>query len=64
MIYFACPQCDSEVVAPHRKHAKRVRASMARMYVCRNCKHRFIVVSFIARGKLAEVMEEAIQDVH
>lgn len=64
MIYFSCPECDSEAVAPHRKNAKRIKSFVVRMYVCRNCKHRFIVISSIARGKLAEVLEEALQDVH
>jgi hypothetical protein len=61
--------CDSEAVTPHRKRARKFlvqgsRQYVARMYLCRNCKHKFIVVSFIARGKAAIAIEERLEDEH
>ena len=69
MIHFTCPQCDSEGVSPHRKRARKFlvqgsRQYVARMYVCGNCRHRFIVVSFIARGRAAAAIEERLEDEH
>lgn len=64
MIHFSCPQCDSEAVSPHRRKAKKLGGTIARAYVCRNCKHTFIVVSFIARGKAALAVEEAMENEH
>ena len=69
MIHFTCPQCDSEGVSPHRKRARKFlvqgsRQYVARMYVCSNCRHRFIVVSFIARGRAAAAIDERLEDEH
>ena len=69
MIHFTCPQGDSEGVSPHRKRARKFlvqgsRQYVARMYVCSNCRHRFIVVSFIARGRAAAAIEERLEDEH
>ena len=69
MIHFTCPQCDSEGVSPHRKRARKFlvqgsRQYVARMYVCSNCRHRFIVVSFIAKGRAAAAIEERLEDEH
>ena len=64
MIHFTCPQCDSEGVAPARKKAKRIGSLLARIHLCSNCKHKFIVVLFIARGQTAERLEERFEDDH
>jgi hypothetical protein len=69
MSQYTCPLCDSEFVSPHRKKARKFmarggRAYYARMYVCGNCKHRFIVVSFVASGKVAAQVEERLEDEH
>jgi transposase-like protein len=57
--YLRCPSCDSEAIVPHRKKGRMVTASLhCRMYDCKNCKHRFIVVTYVAKGRVAEKLEE------
>lgn len=64
-MYISCPICDSESVSPGRKKSRQVGANMfARIYVCGNCKHKFIVITAIARGALAAKIEEMLDEVH
>jgi len=69
MSSYTCPSCDSEFVSPHRKRQRKFparggRVYYARMYVCGNCRHKFVVVSFIASGKVAAQVEERLEDEH
>lgn len=64
-MYTSCPICDSEDIMPSRKKAKTVATHMtARVYHCRNCKHRFIVVTAVASGVLAQKLEDMLDEVH
>ena len=60
-----CPICDSESIVPARKKAKRITSLMlARIHYCRTCKHKFIVITAVARGALARKLEDILDEVH